>query len=297
MLLEQLDAEAIRTAFLVSACSGFLQVKAMLPQPVQEFWALRGELLDHGLNNCGIIDRHLLRAIRLFRLLIHHEAIIRQMLTFDDLQRQITFYETRWQSWRWQWCLRALANLTLLGIVYGRTILDQLPADFARHIGQQIESAFIGSLSISNPYLWQTFMPHVPPADGHMPYHLQWDKIAACKRALPRFTCIAGDAAKVMARTGMQFDFVALSNILEVISLDDAETLADVVGRHTNLGAVVLLRFFFPPPKQLLAPFSRWLAFDADLSLACAKADRGLFCKNIYVYRGLALDGEKRVGS
>lgn len=285
-LLEQLDTESIRYAFLVSAQSAFLRVRDLLPPRAQEFWASRAFLLSRGLNSCGIVDRQLLRAMRLFRLFIHNESTIRQMLGFDDLVRQTEFYNSRWKSWRWKWSLRLLSNLTLLRVVYGRAVIEKLPTDFALHICEQIDSAFVCSVSGRNPCLWQTFMPHVPPPnDEQLPYHLQQGNIDACKRALSRLTCVTGDAAKVIAEADVStFDLAALSNILDMTSPDSAETLAEALSQKMKTGAIVLLRFFFPPPKWLLEAFSKWFTYDPKLALACAQADRGLFCKNIYVY-------------
>jgi S-adenosylmethionine:diacylglycerol 3-amino-3-carboxypropyl transferase len=285
-VLEQLDDDSIRCAFLVSAQSAFFKVRSLLSLRTQQFWDSRIALLSDGLNSCGIVDRQMIRAMRLFRLFIHNESIIRQMLDSDDLRRQTEFYSKQWKSWRWKFGFWLLSDITLLRSVYGKEVLEKLPRDFACHIYAQVNSSFTGSVSRNNPYLWQTFMPHIPPpTNEQLPFHLQTSNLAACRRALPRLTCITGDAVQVISDLKDQnLDLAFLSNILEFASPDYVARLAEALAQKMKSGGIVLMRFFFPPSQQLLDVLSKWFVSEAKLSFACAQADRGLFCKNIFAY-------------
>lgn len=285
-LLQRLERPSIYGGFLVSAQSAFEQVRALLSPATLEFWTGHAHLLAHGLNNCGTIDRQLLRAVRLFRLFVHDESTIRRMLSFDNLARQTEYHQRHWKSRRWEWVLRLLLNSTALRVVYGRALLDQLPRDFARHLRDQLDSAFVGSPSCRNPYLWQTFMPNVlPPTDQQLPFHLQSAHLSSCKPMLDRLTCFTGDAVEVLTESDLpDLDLAVLSNILELGSHHYAQALAEALARKMRPGGIVLLRFIFPPPQRLLDAFSKQFDLDSDLARACVIADQGLFCKNIYPY-------------
>ncbi len=284
-VLEQLEPKAIRMAFLVDGRAALAQVQDQLPEHHRHFWSTRIETLRSGLNRCGEIDRRLERAIKLFYAFVHSRATVRRMLNFNHLDSQVAFYRSTWQNPIWNAIWAVALNRFVLRSVYGRTIIERLPSDFAIELQQQVQAAFTSSISAENPALWSTLMPSEPaPDQARAPMYLQEQALNTLRQNVMKLKCEVGDAVDVISRQSTSFDIVTLSNILDVMPDAFAERLTSSLEHRLNPGALVLLRFFFKPTQALLNAFTNRLTHLETLSEACRKADRGLFCRYVYVF-------------
>ncbi len=280
-VLQTLRGTTLLSAFLENAHTAYGLVRATLPEATRGFWDAHGTSLSHGLNRAGRLDRQLERAMRLFRVFVHAEPAVRTMLGFEDLSAQTAFFRQHWQSWRWGFALWLVLQRPALRLVYGQTILERLPPDFAAQLKQQISAAFTASPSAQNTSLWQSFLPdRLPISAAQMPFYLRQD----IREAASKLHCVTADAATMLG-AAQPFDLIALSNILDIAPLEYAEQLAAAAHHASRPGTLLVLRFFFAPPAALLQAFAQRFKLDDDLSKACASLDAGLFCRNIFVFR------------
>lgn len=280
------DQDAIRNAFLKSARDAYPQISSGLPEWVRDFWQAQLSSLENGLNKCGVIDRKLALVMRIFYRLVHSRTVTAQMLRFHSLEEQREFYQKVWRTGRWKACFRYLLNLRLLSLIYGQEAVKSLPSDFGRQIERQVEEALTHFASEQNPCLWQTFMPDVyPPTSTLLPGYLQPTALENLQTALPRLTLRTGDAVQVMKEGHQAFDFFSLTNILERVEPAYAGLLAESVHSSANPGALVFLRFIFAPTAELLHPFHDRFKLQSALMERCNQSDRGLFCRNSWVFR------------
>ncbi len=286
-VLRRLHGTTLVSAFLENADTAYRIVRSALPEATRAFWEAHQTSLGRGLNRSGRLDRQLERAMGLFRVFVHPEPTVRKMLAFTDLPAQTAFYKAHWDNARWRFALWLALQRPALRLVYGETILERLPADFAAQLKSQISAAFTGSPSAENSSLWQSFLPdRLPRSEAQFPFYLrQLDRhLERLRSALSNLHCLTADAATAL-EAAEPFDLIALSNILDIVPLEYADRLSAAAFHASRPGALVVLRFFFTPPEALLHVFERRFALDSDLSRGCQERDAGLFCRNIFVFR------------
>jgi S-adenosylmethionine-diacylglycerol 3-amino-3-carboxypropyl transferase len=282
-VLQRLHGTTLLSAFLENADTAYQIVRSALPEATRNFWEAHTPSLGRGLNRTGRLDRQLERAMSLFRIFVHREPTVRRMLDFTDLPAQTAFYKASWDNSRWRFALWLALQRPALRLVYGETILERLPADFAAQLKSQVSAAFTGSPSAENSSLWQSFLPdRLPRSEAQFPFYLR--HLERLRPALANLHCVTADAATAL-EAAEPFDLIALSNILDIVPLEYAERLSAATFHASRPGTFVVLRFFFTPPEALLHAFERRFRLDSELSRGCQERDAGLFCRNSFVFR------------
>ena len=272
-------------AFYKSGIDAHQKVKNNLSEETKAFWNQHISLLNSGLQSCGVIDKKMALAMKPFHWFIHSKKRIAQIASFETLEKQSQFVNTIWKSSRWNACFKWLLNRKLLRLVYGASITNSLPNDFSKQIQDQVEAGLTTHLCADNPYFKQTFLPNKPPTQKDLPTYLLPENTNCLRANLKDLTIHTGDALSVIASSPTPFDFFDLSNILEVNHANYSTALAHQIATKSTPKAIVLLRFIFTPSAEILQPFHQYFQLDRALTTACQKADKSLFCRNIYVFR------------
>ena len=282
----QLDEAQAKACLLHDARAFYPQLRAHLPAKAQAFWDQHTALLRRGLNQSGVGEQSLRRAMRLFRCFVHTRATISAALNQSDLRAQQRFYETRWTNWRWDWALRVGLSKTMLRLVYGEAFLRALPSDFAALIRGNLERVFTAFPTCENGYLWQTFLSEYPPHERALPPYLQAENHSAFKSGLPQTELHCAEAATFLRQQARgSITFFACSNILEVSSRDHAMQLVNAIAQAASDGALICFRWIFPPPQDIIALLNSTFLYQQARSQELSQRDRSLFCKFIRIYR------------
>jgi S-adenosylmethionine-diacylglycerol 3-amino-3-carboxypropyl transferase len=261
-------------------------LRPCLTPEASAFWDQRGGLLVRGLNRCGIIDRKLRQAMRLFLPLLLGRARIEAMFSAPDLSTQRRFYQRHWDNWRWRAVFRWALSRPVLRLVYGQQFVEQVPADFPRLMKQRVDAAFLDTPLRENGYLWQAFLGRYPPCDAGLPLYLQREHHDRVRTGMARVNLAHGDAAGWLAeQPPASIGFFALSNILEVTTPAYTERLVEAILQAAKPGAVVCTRSIFPPGTDGLCRYQGRLTRDDERSEKLAQLDRSLFCRFIQVLR------------
>src|SRR5207245_1485539 len=203
-----------------------------LTDEASAFWDQRQHLLALGLNRCGIIERKLRRAMRLFLPLLVGRRRIEAMFQQADLTAQRWFYRTYWDNWRWRSAFRWALSRPVLRLLYGRAFVDRVPDEFARLVKERVDAAFLDSPIQENGYLWQTFLGRYPPCEKGLPIYLRREHHAEVRMGLAKVHLAAGDAAaRLEQQAPGSIGFFALSNILEITTPEYAARLVAAVLR------------------------------------------------------------------
>jgi SAM-dependent methyltransferase len=80
------------------------------------------------------------------------------------------------------------------------------------------------------------------------------------------------------------FDYVGLSNILELLPPSYAAALQKEVERCTRPGGIICLRAIFPRQGSTFTANQR-ISLDQELSREAEKLDRSLFCNFYEIYK------------
>jgi S-adenosylmethionine-diacylglycerol 3-amino-3-carboxypropyl transferase len=282
----QLDEAPARACLLHDARPFYAQLRPHLNADAQEFWDQRSSLLRRGLNQSGVGEQSLRRAMRLFRGFVHARATIHAALNQSDLSEQQHFYRMRWTNWRWNWALRVGLSKTILRLIYGNAFLRALPDDFAALIRGNLERVFTAFPTCENGYLWQTFLSEYPPHECALPSYLQAENHFAIKSGLRQTEIHCAEAAMFLRQQPPRsLGFFACSNILEVSSRDHAAQLIEAIAHAASRGALVCFRWIFPPPQDIIVLLDAAFSHQQELSESLSQLDRSLFCKFIRIYR------------
>lgn len=284
VLLQTTSLAARQQAFWRDARPALAAAEPLLSEAARQFWRQNRRRLRRGLQNAGLVDGYLRRAVQLFHLAVQRRSTTRQLLRFTDVAAQREYGQRRWQSWRWQACFWLLDARWLLRLGYGRAVLRRLPPDFAALVREQVERPLREHPAAANPYLWHFWLPDEAARRPEVqPVFLQAQALPAVRAALPRLHPVVGNAVAVLAQATEPFDFVVLSNILELAEPALVEQLAQALGAATRSGARVVLRFFFPPDASAWEVFRPSFRRDAELEAQCQAVDRGMFCTHFVV--------------
>jgi S-adenosylmethionine-diacylglycerol 3-amino-3-carboxypropyl transferase len=284
--LERLNYDDFKRCLTDNARPFYAALRGRLSAEAAEFWDARQKLVGAGLNRCGVIERKLKRAMRLFRFFVHPRPRIRAALTQPSLAAQRQFYEERWDSWRWRAALKLGLSRPALGLVYGRQFVAALAPGFADSIRQGLAQTFMNFPAQDNGYLWQTFLGCYPPSERALPVYLRREGYEVVKDGADGMQLAAADAAEWLGlRPARSVNFFALSNILEVTSAGYAAELAAAVSHAARPGALVCLRWILPPPREIVALLGARWQYEESWSQELAARDHSLLCKVVRVYR------------
>jgi S-adenosylmethionine:diacylglycerol 3-amino-3-carboxypropyl transferase len=164
----------------------------------------------------------------------------------------------------------------------------RVPASFAASVRERVRDRLVRFPCRENGCAWQAFLGKYPAGiDAALPCYAQkgmFPRIAACARKVHLHE---GDLrAWLAAQAGAGFDFLALSNVLELASPHAALSMLEVAARAAAPGALVCLRAILPP-ENLPERIGR-LVRDESLADACARMDRSLVCNRFTIYRAEA---------
>jgi S-adenosylmethionine:diacylglycerol 3-amino-3-carboxypropyl transferase len=162
VLRQTTSLAARQQAFWQDARPALAAVEPLLSEAARQFWLQNRPRLRWGLQNAGLVDGYLRRAVQLFHLVVHRRSTTRRLLRFTDVAAQREYGQRRWQSWRWQVCFWLLDARWLLRLGYGRAVLRRLPPNFAALVREQVERPLRKHPAAANPYLWHFWLPDDP---------------------------------------------------------------------------------------------------------------------------------------
>jgi S-adenosylmethionine-diacylglycerol 3-amino-3-carboxypropyl transferase len=283
---ERLPYPDMLRCMTADARPAFPALRPFLTPEAGAFWDQRGALLALGLNQCGIVDRKLRQALRLFLPLLLGRRRIEAVFASSDLSTQRRLYQAYWDNWRWRAIFRWALSRPVLRLVYGQKLVERVPAGFPRLMKQRIDAAFLDSPLRENGYLWQTFLERYPPCEAGLPLYLQKEHHSLVSTGMTRVTLAHGDAAAWLAQQPpASIGFFALSNILEVTTPEYTAGLVQAILKAAKPEAVVCTRSIFPPRADDLCRYQGRLTRDDELSEKLMQLDRSLFCRFIQVFR------------
>ncbi len=205
------------------------------------------------------------------------------MFAFQDIRKQRAYYRRSWDKGLWRAAFSMVLSKPILRLLYARGFMRELPTNFAQQMKGRVDEVFSRFPTATNPYLWQTFRGQVPLRDEALPLYLQVENLQTIRANMNCVTLQHADAATYLeAQPPDSIDFFALSNILEVTTIEYSKRLFLAVQRAATPNAMMCLRSIFPPNETELFP---GFYLDQEWSRDLKKQDRSLFCKNIRVLR------------
>jgi S-adenosylmethionine-diacylglycerol 3-amino-3-carboxypropyl transferase len=241
--------------------------------------------LSEGLQNAGSVDR-LIGILRgLFFTTVHSQKFVEEFLWLDSSDEQRLRFDEVWDTRLWRLATGLVFNRVALRIRFGKAAAARVPASFAALVRERVRDRLVRFPCRENGCAWQAFLGKYPAGiEAALPCYAQkemFPRIAACARKVHLHE---GDLQAWLAgQAGARFDFLALSNVLELATPRAALSMLEATSRATAPGALVCLRAILPP-ENLPARIGR-LVRDENLAEACARRDRSLVCNRFTIYR------------
>jgi len=168
----------------------------------------------------------------------------------------------------------ALPNLVAL---FGQQATQNRRDPFGRHFAGRTRHAIASLPAANNPYLWQLLLGRFP--DGVL---YPWFT-AAAPRQMPEITETIGTIDTALAAHHDRFDFVHLSNVLDWLSVEEAQTTLRLAFNALKPGGCVLIRQLNSTlDLPALGERFEWLADEANRLHA---GDRSFFYRSLHLGR------------
>lgn len=241
------------------------------------------------LNNCGTVDQKLQMLTKLFFLGVHSRKETEIFLSMNDTAEQQRFYTDSWDNWQWRTATSVAFSKQFLAMSRFGNAMQLVPDNFADAMRSRFHRAFTAFPNRTNPYLWQTFFNKYNEAgDDALPLYLQSARAnTMIKNMRTAMSLLCGDLYSFFddAENKEQYDFVALSNVLELLPAEYAARLAWKLVERTSKEGLIVVRSIFPRNTRHFPDHIEGLTYDPQLSAQAEARDRSLFCNFIEVYR------------
>ncbi|MEO5618036.1 MAG: DUF3419 family protein [Candidatus Eisenbacteria bacterium] len=256
----------------------YRQLRGALPPTTRDFWDAHPREIAGGITRSGKFERYLRAFRRRVLPLVHSEPTIRALAMLGDGEDQESFYEMRWNNWRW----RLLFKVFFSRFVMGRAGRDpEFFAEVEGPVGERILARTrraITHLPVrTNPYfraiLAEGFVPEAPPR-WLEPRHL-----AVIRTRLDRVRLLHGPVESAEGR----FDAFNLSDIFEYMPPAECTRVYGALLERSNPGAR-LAYWNMLAPRRRPEVFAARVREHADEAEALHERDRAWF------YRAFRID-------
>lgn len=92
----------------------YKKVSPRLSNPAREWWSVHESYIKVGPINCGRFEKFTALFARRILPIIHNHKTIKQLLSFNNIEGQRTFFQTRWNSRKWRFFLRLFTSRFIL---------------------------------------------------------------------------------------------------------------------------------------------------------------------------------------
>jgi S-adenosylmethionine-diacylglycerol 3-amino-3-carboxypropyl transferase len=92
----------------------YKKVSLRLSNSAREWWAVHESYIKAGPINCGRFEKFTALFAKRILPMIHNHKTIKQLLSFDNIEEQRVFFQTRWNSSRWRFFLRLFTSRFIL---------------------------------------------------------------------------------------------------------------------------------------------------------------------------------------
>jgi S-adenosylmethionine-diacylglycerol 3-amino-3-carboxypropyl transferase len=241
--------------------------------------------LPKGLQNAGSVDRLIGTLRGLFFTTVHSRKFVEEFLWLDFPGEQRSRFDEEWDTRLWKLATGLAFNRAALRIRFGKAAAARVPASFATLVRERVRDRLVRFSCRGNGCVWQAFLGEYPAGiEAALPCYARKDmfpRVAACARKVHLHE---GDLRAWLAgQAGAGFDFLALSNVLELAAPRAAISMLEAASRAAASGALVCLRAILPP-ENLPERIGR-LVRDDILAETCARMDRSLVCNRFTIYR------------
>jgi S-adenosylmethionine:diacylglycerol 3-amino-3-carboxypropyl transferase len=227
----------------------FAQCRPLLSSDARAFWDRRGRDIDGGIGGAGRFERYFALFRQCVLPLIHDRKTVADLLGLRTREAREEFYDTRWNSWRWRFLVRAFFSRVVMSrLGRERAFFQYAEGSLPAAILERTRHALVDLDPSANPYAhWILTGTH----GDALPCALRPENFGIIRDNLDRLEWHRVSLEEFVRRSAPgEFDRFNLSDVFEYVSPAHYEALLADIVRTARTGA--RLAYW-----NLLAPRSR----------------------------------------
>jgi S-adenosylmethionine-diacylglycerol 3-amino-3-carboxypropyl transferase len=244
------------------------------------YWDRNLETIGSGVIHAGKFERYFALFRRRILPLVHSRSTTLKLLEDSTPEERRTFYDTRWDTWRWRLLFRLFFSRRVMGLL-GRDpeFFRYVEGSVAERILGRVEHALTELPPAGNPYLHYILTGRFGPA---LPLYLRPVSYPIVRANLERLELHAGSTDDAIRRHGGRFTGMNLSDIFEYMDEPTFDAVAGkLVGATSPGGRLVYWNML--APRSIASRISMHVRRLNALSDRLHENDRAFFYSALHV--------------
>ena len=250
-------------------------LSAHLSSEAASYWFDNQEAVRHGIVSQGRYEKFIGVFSHLVRF-IQGRNRVEGLFKATNMADQKRYYDEKWNTVRWRWLFRAMFNKRILarqGLTAEYFQFDDGSASFAESFFRKAAHVLC-DLPLKNNYFVARYLLGRYRDSTIVPDYLKAENILTVRRRLDRLTVISGDLQGWLRSQNTEvIDGFSLSNICELMSLEETERLFQEVARTASEGARVCFRNLIVK-REIPRHLQSIIRLDSALSQSLTYRDR-----------------------
>lgn len=271
----------------------FERISGRLSEGASDYWAKNSESVSKGVIRAGRYESFV-RLFNRFIGLMQGRKRLDGLFGCTTLAEQREFFDRRWNTARWRFLFKLLANKRVLakrGLTTDYFKFDDGSTSFSDSFFLRAKRAICEIPIESNYFLAQYLLGRYRSEDA-VPEYLLKKNLPIVRERLDRIEVITSDAQGWLSRRPDGcIDAFSLSNICELMSLQETERLLTEVARCARANARVCFRNLMVPrsvPDSLRSRFE----LNEELSRQLIARDRSFVYSRVQAFVIPGLEGQ-----
>ncbi len=285
----QLDSHGLLQFFGIRESSNRLQVyeglRSELSKEAQIFWDAKKDIIAKGFLGQGRFEKFVGMVGALIRFL-QGQKRVDQLFAEKNLSAQQNFYDKSWDTFQMRLLFRTLFNKYILarrGLNANYFHFDDGSSSFSQSFYNRLKKA-LREIPIKGNYFLAVYLLGKYRNEEEMPEYLLPKNFEAIQARLPRINLVTQDAQSWLeSLPDESIDCFALSNICELMSLEDTERMFRQIYRTSRKGGRVIFRNLMIP-REVPDSMSALIVKDEALSKELLATDRSFVYSKVAAY-------------
>lgn len=264
----------------------FHQLCGDLSEAARAYWATRLDKVQGGIINAGRYEsfvRLFSRAIRI----VQGKKRVEGLFRCETLKHQQAYFDAEWNTVQWRLIFKLLANKRMLakrGLTGDYFKFDDGASSFADSFFLRARKA-LREIPIESNYFVAQYLRGCYLSDRAIPAYLFKRNLPVVRARLDRIEVVTSDVQGWLRRQpDASIDAFSLSNICELMSLEETNRLFSEVARSARDGARICFRNLMVP-RAVPEALSKRIVFDEGLSSELLAQDRSFVYSRVQAFR------------
>jgi len=257
------------------------KIRPALSPNARGFWDAHPRYVENGAIFFGKFENYFALFRRYALSLVHSRKKVAQLLTKKEREEQRSFYDQKWDTWRWRMMFRIFFSRYIMAKA-GRDaeFFKYVEGKVAERILHRVEYALKELPTHSNPYLNFILTGNFGEA---LPYYLHRENFQKIRDNLGSLELFQGRSDQVLKKYNLKFDAFNLSDIFEYMDETLFKETAEEILQYSSPGA----RFAY---WNMLAPRSLAVILPKQVRGLEARATELLRRDRAFFYQAFHLD-------